>query len=75
MVGPDSANSGVRSQTQISGTEAIIDISRSRTGSPRARNIGAMTSAWFASRRRVAIGGQQATRSGSTTGCFDIPLV
>ncbi|GGM48940.1 hypothetical protein GCM10011608_37320 [Micromonospora sonchi] len=45
MVGPDRSNAGVRSQTQISATDAIIDISRSRTGSPRALNIGATTAA------------------------------
>ncbi|GAB2960101.1 hypothetical protein GCM10027280_56140 [Micromonospora polyrhachis] len=74
MVGPDRSNAEVRSHTQISGTEAIIDINRSRTGSPSARNIGAISAAWAASSGRVASGGQHAC--GSTTGraCFDMGL-
>ena len=68
MVGPDGSNAGVRSQTQISRTEAIIDISRSRTGSPRALNIGATTAACSTPIGLAAIGEQQATAFRSTTG-------
>lgn len=76
MVGPDRSNAGVRSHTHISGTEAIIDINRSRTGSPRALNIGATAAACSASIGRTASGAQHATAWRSTTGrdCFDMRL-
>ena len=51
MVGPVRLKEPVRSQTQTSPppADAIIDSSRSRTGSPSALNMGAKAPAWSAS--------------------------
>ncbi|GLW29275.1 hypothetical protein Areg01_22150 [Actinoplanes regularis] len=63
MVDPDTSKAGVRSQTQISpsGAEAIIDISCSRTGSPRALKAADRFTAVAESMRCWAIGGQHGT--------------
>jgi hypothetical protein len=74
MVGPVRSNAPVRSQTHTSAWEAIIDSSRSRTGSPRALNLGASRPAVSAVRDCSDSGGQHCGASPMKSSCFDTHL-
>jgi hypothetical protein len=79
IVGWDRSNAGVGSHTQISPPsprEAIIDIRRSRTGSPSALNTFANSAAWSSFSGAADIAVQQAVSWPITSSsCFDMPYI